>query len=196
MLKLVTTSSLSGRSQTFRPEPWIWTGWEDGGYKINDGFIVDFNVRMPEKVFAGRVLDVGENIFGRSKDDTRLFVVSRLERGKSQNCPKPPWGRTQGRTHQGEGLSGCGLSAGEHNSIVTLHSGEYVVPGNLVVNRFVSDLVKSLPKWHSGGVVLEDFVYWGLSLVVWKLEDGRSHATAFEVGSTLDENKCLRESNW
>jgi len=40
-------------------------------------------------------------------------------------------------------------------------------------------------------VVLEDFVYRGLSLIAWELEGGRSHATAFEVGSTLDENKCV-----
>ena len=41
--------------------------------------------------------------------------------------------------------------------------------------------------------MLEDFVYWGLSLMVWELPDGRSHATAFEVGLTLDEKKSLSE---
>ena len=46
-------------------------------------------------------------------------------------------------------------------------------------------------KWNSGGVVLEDFVYWGLSLIVLELEDGRSHATAFEVGLTLYENESV-----
>ena len=44
----------------------------------------------------------------------------------------------------------------------------------------------SSSKWNSGGAVLEDFVYWGLSLMVWELDDARSHATAFEVGLTLD----------
>ena len=33
--------------------------------------------------------------------------------------------------------------------------------------------------------MLEDFAYWGLSFMVWELEDGRSHATGFEVGLTL-----------
>jgi len=37
--------------------------------------------------------------------------------------------------------------------------------------------------------VLEDFAYCGLSLMVWELEDARSHPTAFEVGLTLDENE-------
>ena len=37
--------------------------------------------------------------------------------------------------------------------------------------------------------MLEDFVYWGLSLMVWEPEGGKSHATAFEVGLTLDANK-------
>jgi len=31
LAKLVTNFSLSGESQIFGPEPWIWTGWEDGG---------------------------------------------------------------------------------------------------------------------------------------------------------------------
>jgi len=40
----------------------------------------------------------------------------------------------------------------------------------------------SLLKWNSGGVVLDDFVYWGLSLMVWEPEGGKSHTTAIEVG--------------
>ena len=37
--------------------------------------------------------------------------------------------------------------------------------------------------------MLADFAYWGFSLMVWELPDGRSHATAFEVGLTLDGNE-------
>ena len=39
--------------------------------------------------------------------------------------------------------------------------------------------------------MLEDFVYWGLSLMVREPEGGKSHATAFEVGLTLVENKYV-----
>ena len=39
--------------------------------------------------------------------------------------------------------------------------------------------------------MLEGFVYWGLSLTGWKLEDARTHPTVFEVGLTLDENECM-----
>ena len=39
----------------------------------------------------------------------------------------------------------------------------------------------------------EDFAYWGLSLMVCELEDERSHATAFEVGLTLNENENVRQ---
>jgi len=46
----------------------------------------------------------------------------------------------------------------------------------------------SSSKWNSGGAVLEDFAYCGLSLMVWELEDAKSHPTAFGVGLTLDEN--------
>ena len=64
-------------------------GW--GGEEIDDGFVVDFNVRTPEKVFAGRVLDIGEDVLHGSRDDTRLLVISRLERGKkSARRSKPP----------------------------------------------------------------------------------------------------------
>jgi len=53
-------------------------GWR--GQEIDDGFVVDFDVRTPEKVFAGCVLDVGEDVFHCSRDYTRLLVVSRLEK--------------------------------------------------------------------------------------------------------------------
>jgi len=39
--------------------------------------------------------------------------------------------------------------------------------------------------------MLEAFVYWGLSLMVWEPEGGRFHATAFEVGLTLGGNKYI-----
>jgi len=52
------------------------------GQEIDDGLVADFDVRTPEKVFAGCVLDVGEDIFHRSRDYTGLLVVSRLEKGK------------------------------------------------------------------------------------------------------------------
>ena len=51
----------------------------------------------------------------------------------------------------------------------------------------------SSSKWYSGGAVLDDFAYWGLSLMVWELEDERSHAMAFEVGLTLNERKKKRK---
>ena len=44
--------------------------------------------------------------------------------------------------------------------------------------------------------MLEDFAYWGLSLMVSELEDGRSHATAFEVGFTLERIYTIRKPNW
>ena len=55
----------------------------------------------------------------------------------------------------------------------------------------------SSSKWNSGGAALEDFAYCGLSLMVWEFEAGRSHATVFGVGLTLDEKKgniCVRVS--
>ena len=39
--------------------------------------------------------------------------------------------------------------------------------------------------------MLEDFVYWGLSLMVCEPEGGKSHATAFEVGLTLGESEYI-----
>jgi len=71
LVKLVTNSSLSGGSQTFGPEPWIWAGW--------DGFVPDFDARS-EKVFVDSVLDVGEEVFHGSRDDPRLLAISRLGR--------------------------------------------------------------------------------------------------------------------
>lgn len=41
--------------------------------------------------------------------------------------------------------------------------------------------------------MLEDFGYWGLSSTVWELEDGRSRATACEVGLTLDKNEYVNQ---
>ena len=37
--------------------------------------------------------------------------------------------------------------------------------------------------------MLEDFPYRGLSFIVWEFEGEKSHATGFEVGLTLNENK-------
>ena len=42
--------------------------------------------------------------------------------------------------------------------------------------------------------MLEAFVYWGLSLMVWEPEGGRSHATAFEVCLTLGGNKYVYQT--
>ena len=126
-------------------------GWR--GQEIDDGFVVDFDVRTPEKVFASCMLDVGEDVFHRSRDNTGLFIVSRLERGKELAPSHTGMGRTRGQTHQGEGLSGRGLSVGKYNGVVTLHSGDYVVPGDLVVNRFVfgsGDELVEVEFWRSG----------------------------------------------
>jgi len=51
------------------------------------------------------------------------------------------------------GVSGRGLSVGEHDRVVTLHSGEYLVPGELIVNRFVlgsGDEFVGVEFWRSG----------------------------------------------
>ena len=106
------------------------------GQEVDDGFVIDFDVGTSEKVFAGRVLDVGEDIFHCSGDDTRLIIVSRLKIEEVSTILHLCRKGTDG-AHQGEGLSGRGLPIGKHDRIVTFHSGDYVIPGDLVVNGFI-----------------------------------------------------------
>ena len=50
-----------------------------GCEEVVDGFVVDFEVGTAEKVFArGGTADVGENIFHRARNYTRLLLVPRL----------------------------------------------------------------------------------------------------------------------
>jgi len=55
-------------------------GWK--GQEVDNGFVVDIDVRTPEEVFTGGVLEVGEDAFHGSREDAGLAVVSRLEEGK------------------------------------------------------------------------------------------------------------------
>ena len=79
------------------------------------------------------MFNVGEDVFHGSRDDTRLFVVSRLWRGKINTLRR----ESDDRTHQCERLSRGSLPVGKHNGIVTLHSGDDMVPGDFVVNGLV-----------------------------------------------------------
>jgi len=65
-----------------------------------------------------------------------------------------------------------------------------VVPGDLVVNRFVfgsgDEFVEvefGMGEWR--------ILCTGLSLMVWEPDGGKSHTTAIEVGLALDENKYV-----
>ena len=81
-------------------DPNLGPGRAGRGQKIDDGFVADLDVRTSEKVFVGRALDIGKDVFQGSRDDDRLFVVSRLERGSQHTVPYHR--RTRGRTRQSE----------------------------------------------------------------------------------------------
>ena len=49
------------------------------GQEVDDGFVVDSDPRIPNKEFAGCVLDIGEGVFHRSTGGAGLVVVSGLE---------------------------------------------------------------------------------------------------------------------
>lgn len=59
----------------------------------------------------------------------------------------------KGLTYQSECLSGSGLSVGKHDGIVTFHSGDDMVSGNLIVDGFIlgsGDEFVEMEFWRSG----------------------------------------------
>ena len=80
---------------------------------------------------------MGEGVLHRSRGDAGLIVIASPPVQKEQKIGTIPSLHGRRRAHQSEGVSGCGLSASKYEGIVTLHSGGYVVSGDLVVNGFV-----------------------------------------------------------
>ena len=95
------------------------------------------------------VLDTGKNAFHGLRDDTRLPVVSYFERGKGQHPYIPQWEECE------DVLTGVEVfPEAVHPQVNTteLHLC-YVVPGDLVVNRFVfgsGDEFVEVEFWRSG----------------------------------------------
>ena len=65
-------------------------------------------------------------------------------------------GRLRGRTHQSKGLSGRGLSVGKCDGVATLHSADFVVPGDFIVNGFALRPDTEFVEVESWRVVPED----------------------------------------
>jgi len=108
-----------------------------------------------------RVPDVGE--------DVRMIscLLSSVEKGVNVGAPfhTTTGKRTKMKTFRKR------LVGRQYDRIATLRSGAYAVPSDLMMNGFVFGSGDSSSKRNSGGVVLEDFVYRQLSLMVWELGD-------------------------
>ena len=112
------------------------------------------------------MFDVGEDVFHSSRDNTRLVVISRLEKQTVSTATllhreKPD------HTHQRERLSRSSLPVGKHNGIVTLHSGNNMISRDLVVNGFIlrsGDEFVEMEFWRSsaGGFRVLGVEFYGL----------------------------------